>query len=53
MNDGYDIEWGQWEWEWAWAGDAIHTYGDRYDMIWYNILDHQKKKRRGKEGFLR
>ena len=58
MNDGYDIEWGhndraEWEWEWAWAGDAIHTYGDRYDMIWYNILDHQKKKRRGKEGFLR
>ena len=38
MNDGYGIGWGnndrvEWEWEWAWAGDAIHTYGDRYDII--------------------
>ena len=38
MNDVHDIEWGhndraEWEWEWARAGDAIHTYGDRYDII--------------------
>ena len=38
MNDGYDIGWGnndrvEWKWEWAWAGEAIHTYGDRYDII--------------------